>query len=59
MEPQKLDSLHGIKTTASKSQLAVDHNVNIDGDVPLTFRVPWETDAYVQILRNAIEWGVN
>lgn len=44
---------------ASKSQLAVDHNVNIGGDVPLTFRVPWETDAYVQLLRNAIEWGVN
>ena len=24
-----------------------------------TFREPWETDAYVQLLRNAIEWGVN
>ena len=44
---------------ASRNQLAVDHNVNIGVDIPLTFRDPWETDAYVQLLRNAIEWGVN
>ena len=25
---------------------------------PATFRVPWETDAFVQLLRNAIAWGI-
>ena len=25
---------------------------------PPTFRVPWETDAFIKLLRNAIDWGV-
>ncbi len=44
---------------ASNSQTTVDDNVDAEGAVPLKFRGPWETDAYVQLLRNAIEWGVN
>ena len=27
--------------------------------VPLLFRGPWETDAYRQLLKNGISWGLN
>ena len=26
--------------------------------LPATFRVPWETDAFITLLRNTIAWGV-
>ena len=40
------------------SQREVDESVSADRVSPPTLRTTWETDAYQQILQNAIEWGV-
>lgn len=36
----------------------VDESVSADRVAPSTLRTTWETNAYQQILQNAIEWGV-
>lgn len=41
----------------SNSQPFVDSSVEASGVTPTTLRVTWETDAYLQLLRNAIDWG--
>ena len=46
-------------TPASNSQAYVDENVAEGGVTPTTLRVTWETEAYQQLLRNAIAWGVS
>ena len=43
---------------ASNSQPFVDPSVEESGVTPTVLRVTWESDAYMQLLRNAIEWGV-
>ncbi len=42
----------------SNSQSLVDASVSPSGKAPDILRGPWETDAYLQLLRNAIAWGV-
>lgn len=42
----------------SNSQPFVDASVEAAGVTPAVLRVTWETDAYMQLLRNAIDWGV-
>ena len=42
----------------SNAQSAVDPSVATDGASPGVLRVTWESEAYKQILRNAIDWGV-
>jgi hypothetical protein len=44
-------------TPATNSQPFVDRNVDPEGKTPATLRVTWETEAYRQLLRNAIAWG--
>jgi type 1 glutamine amidotransferase len=39
-------------------QGSVDRSVDAEGKTPLTFREPWETDAYQPLIRNAIQWGM-
>jgi len=36
----------------------VDASVTEDGQTPLLFRGSWETEAFEQLLRNAVGWGV-
>jgi len=36
----------------------VDRSVAADGKTPLLFRGPWETDAFITLLRNGVAWGV-
>jgi hypothetical protein len=43
---------------ASNIQSMVDASVEPSGITPTTLRVTWESDAYLQLLRNAINWGV-
>ncbi len=42
---------------ASNSQPFVDASVEASGTTPATLRCSWESEHYVQLLRNAIEWG--
>jgi hypothetical protein len=42
----------------SQSQLAADPNPEDAGGRPAALRATWESDAYIQLLRNAIEWGM-
>ncbi len=42
----------------TNGQPFVDESVSPDGKTPLTFRGSWETEAFEQLLRNAIDWGV-
>ena len=44
---------------ASNSQPFVDPSAEQSGVSPAVLRVTWESDAYIQLLRNAIEWGVS
>ena len=34
-------------------------NADPSDTTPPTFRAPWETEAFVTLLRNAIAWGVS
>lgn len=43
---------------ASNIQTMVDTTVDPAGVTPTTLRVTWESDAYMQLLRNAIDWGI-
>ena len=43
----------------SNSQPFVDPSAEQSGVSPAVLRVTWESDAYIQLLRNAIEWGVS
>ena len=43
---------------ASQPRPAVDPSLESDGVRPAVFRATWESDAYMQLLRNAIGWGV-
>ena len=45
-------------TPSTNSQPFVDTSVDPEGKTPPTLRVTWETDAYVRLLNNAIEWGM-
>ncbi len=42
----------------SQSQLAADPNPEDAGGRPAALRATWESDAYIQLLSNAIEWGM-
>ena len=42
----------------SNNRTMVDTSVDPEGASPAVLRGPWETDAYQQFLRNAIDWGV-
>lgn len=42
----------------TNSQPFVHASVTEDGTTPLTFRGSWETDAFNQLLNNAISWGI-
>ena len=44
-------------TPLTNGQRSVHESIAPDGVVPLRFRGPWETDAYEQLLKNAIDWG--
>jgi type 1 glutamine amidotransferase len=37
----------------------VDESVSADGSTPLTFRGPWENQSFEQLLKNALDWGLN
>lgn len=39
-------------------QTSVDTSVDPNNVTPLTFREPWQTPAYLALLRNAITWGM-
>ena len=39
-------------------QTSVHSSVDPQGITPLLFRVPWETKGFQQLVRNAIEWGM-
>lgn len=39
-------------------QPSVDRSVDPEGRTPLTFREPWQTDAFQTLMRNAIRWGM-
>lgn len=41
----------------SNSQPFVDSSVEASGTTPTTLRCSWDSEHYVQLLRNAIEWG--
>ena len=41
-----------------QGQPFVDESVSPDGVTPPTLRTTWETDAYKQILQNAVRWGM-
>ena len=43
---------------ASQAQPTVDANVEAAGVKPTAIRTSWESDAYMQLLRNAIAWGM-
>jgi hypothetical protein len=43
-------------TPTTNVQPFVDESVAPDGKTPLTFKGPWETDAFQKLLTNAIEW---
>lgn len=45
-------------TPTTNIQPFVDKSVAADGVTPLQFRGPWETDAFDQLLRNGIAWGI-
>jgi type 1 glutamine amidotransferase len=45
-------------TPTTNIQPWVDASVDPKGTTPLHFRGPWETDAFQQLLRNGIEWGL-
>jgi uncharacterized protein len=45
-------------TPSTNSQPFVDPSVDPEGKTPPVLRTSWETDAYVTLLRNAIEWGM-
>ncbi len=42
----------------TNSQPFVDKSVDPEGKTPLLLRQTWETEAYGQLLRNAIDWGM-
>ena len=42
---------------ASQNRHTVDPSPEDAADRPEVFRSTWESDAYIQLLRNAIEWG--
>jgi len=44
-------------TGRTNSQSRVDKSIDPDGIVPPEFRGVWETDAFAQLLQNAIVWG--
>lgn len=44
-------------TPATNSQPFVDTSVDPEGRTPPTLRVTWESEAYRQLLRNAVAWG--
>ncbi|MCI0794687.1 MAG: hypothetical protein J4O03_14585, partial [Chloroflexi bacterium] len=43
---------------ASQSRPTVDPSLEASGVGPAVLRATWESDAYIQLLRNAIAWGV-
>ena len=43
---------------ATNVQPFVDASVAADGQTPPRFRGAWESDAFVQLLRNGIAWGI-
>jgi hypothetical protein len=43
---------------ASQSRLAVDPNLEDSGGRPAGLLATWESDAYIQLLRNSIAWGM-
>lgn len=45
-------------TPSTNIQPFVDTSVEPAGVTPLHFRGPWETEAFGQLLRNGIEWGL-
>lgn len=51
-------SLGHCHSPTTNVQPFVDKSVDPGGETPLVFRGPWETDAFQQLLRNAIGWGM-
>ena len=45
-------------TPTTNSQPFVDRNVTPDGTTPPVLRATWESEAYRQLLRNAVSWGI-
>ncbi len=45
-------------TPATNIQPWVHPSVDPEGTTPLHFRGPWDTDAFQQLLRNSVEWGL-
>jgi uncharacterized protein len=45
-------------TPTTNSQPFVDESVDPEGKTPLTLRGSWETEAFQQLLRNAVAWGL-
>ena len=43
---------------ASQSRPTVDSSLEAAGVKPAVLRATWESDAYIQLLRNAIAWGM-
>ena len=41
----------------SNAQPFVDESVEPDGTTPATFRGSWEVEPFLQLLRNALQWG--
>ncbi|MDP6453174.1 MAG: hypothetical protein QF898_07690, partial [SAR202 cluster bacterium] len=51
-------SLGHCHSPASQSSPTVDASVEEAGVKPGMIRTSWESDAYMQLLRNAITWGM-
>jgi len=45
-------------TPSTNIQPWVDTSVDPEGTTPLQFRGPWQTEAFGQLLRNGIDWGL-
>ena len=44
---------------STNSQPFVDRSVDPDGTTPMVFRGQWDTAPYMQLVRNAIAWGLS
>ena len=45
-------------TPLTNMQRSVHESISPDHVTPMRFRGPWGTDAYEQLLKNAIDWGI-
>ena len=44
-------------TPTTGQRAVIDESLFVDGERPMRFRGPWKTDAYENLLRNAVAWG--